>query len=45
VKHLLDNLGAVDIVLTAAEIAEIDRIVASVPVIGERYADTTLLEA
>jgi aryl-alcohol dehydrogenase-like predicted oxidoreductase len=45
VKHLLDNLGAVDIVLTSAEIAEIDRIVATVPVVGERYADTTLLQA
>jgi aryl-alcohol dehydrogenase-like predicted oxidoreductase len=45
VKHLLDNLGAVDIVLTAAEIAEIDAIVATAPVVGERYADTTLLQA
>jgi aryl-alcohol dehydrogenase-like predicted oxidoreductase len=45
VKHLLDNLGAADIVLSPAEIAEIDNIVASVPVVGERYADTSLLQA
>ena len=45
VKHLLDNLGAVDIVLTPAELAEIDAIVAAAPVVGERYADTTLLQA
>jgi aryl-alcohol dehydrogenase-like predicted oxidoreductase len=45
VAHLLDNLAAVDIVLTAGEVAEIERITASVPVIGERYADTTLLLA
>lgn len=45
VKHLLDNLGAVAIDLTAAEIAEIDRIVVDAPVVGERYADTTLLQA
>jgi aryl-alcohol dehydrogenase-like predicted oxidoreductase len=42
---MLDNLKAVDIVLSATEIAEIDDIVASVPVVGERYADTTLLQA
>jgi aryl-alcohol dehydrogenase-like predicted oxidoreductase len=45
VKHLLDNLAAVDIVLAPGEIAEIDDIVASAPVVGERYADTTLLQA
>ena len=45
VKHLLDNLGAVDIVLPPAEIAAIDAIVAAVPVVGERYADTSLLQA
>jgi aryl-alcohol dehydrogenase-like predicted oxidoreductase len=45
VKHLLDNLGAADIVLTPAEIADIDAIVASAPVTGERYADTSLLQA
>jgi aryl-alcohol dehydrogenase-like predicted oxidoreductase len=45
VAHLLDNLAAVDIVLTPAEIAEIDRAVTSTPVVGERYADTTLLDA
>ena len=45
VKHLLDNLGAVDIVLSPAEIADIDNIVANAPVTGERYADTTLLQA
>jgi hypothetical protein len=32
-------------VLSPAEIAEIDNIVASVPVVGERYADTSLLQA
>jgi aryl-alcohol dehydrogenase-like predicted oxidoreductase len=45
VKHLIDNLGAADIILTPGEIAEIDEIVAAVPVVGERYADTTLLQA
>jgi aryl-alcohol dehydrogenase-like predicted oxidoreductase len=45
VKHLIDNLGAVDIVLTPAELAEIDNIVATATVVGERYADTTLLQA
>ena len=45
VKHLLDNLGAVDLALTPAEIAEIDEIVALAPVVGERYADTSLLQA
>jgi aryl-alcohol dehydrogenase-like predicted oxidoreductase len=45
VKHLLDNLRAADIVLTPAEIADIDAIVASAPVTGERYADTSLLQA
>ena len=45
VKHMLDNLAAADIVLTAAEVAEIDNIVASVPVVGERYADMSLLQA
>ncbi len=45
VKHLLDNLGAVDVQLTAAEITEIDQIGASIPVVGERYADTSLLQA
>jgi aryl-alcohol dehydrogenase-like predicted oxidoreductase len=45
VDHLLDNLAAVDIVLTPDEIAEIERITASVPVTGERYADTSLLLA
>jgi len=45
VKHMLDNLGAADIVLSPAEVAEIDNIVASVPVVGERYADTSLLQA
>ena len=39
VKHLLDNLGAASIVLTPAEIAEIDDIVVAAPVVGERYAD------
>jgi aryl-alcohol dehydrogenase-like predicted oxidoreductase len=45
VNHLVDNLAAVDIVLTPDELAEIERITASVPVTGERYADTTLLLA
>jgi aryl-alcohol dehydrogenase-like predicted oxidoreductase len=45
VNHLLDNLAACDIVLTPAEIAAVDGIVASAPVVGERYADTTLLQA
>jgi len=45
VAHLLDNLAAADITLSAADIAEIDRIVAQSPVVGERYPDTTLLEA
>ena len=45
VKHLLDNLVAAEIVLAPAEIAEIDDIVATAPVVGERYADTTLLQA
>jgi len=45
VAHLLDNLAAVDIVLSPAELAEIDDIVATAPVVGERYADTTLLQA
>lgn len=45
VKHLLDNLGAVEIALTPAEIAEIDDIAATAPVVGERYADTSLLQA
>jgi aryl-alcohol dehydrogenase-like predicted oxidoreductase len=45
VKYMQDNLGAVDVVLTPEDLAEIDRIVASTPVTGERYADTSLLEA
>ncbi|HEY5348924.1 MAG TPA: aldo/keto reductase [Candidatus Lustribacter sp.] len=45
VSHLLDNLAAVDIELTPAELAEIDGIVATAPVVGERYADTSLLQA
>jgi len=45
VNHLLDNLAAAEIVLSPAELAEVDEIVASVPVVGERYADTTLLQA
>ena len=45
VKHLLDNLGSVDIALTPGELAEIDDIVAAAPVVGERYADTSLLQA
>jgi aryl-alcohol dehydrogenase-like predicted oxidoreductase len=45
VKHMLDNLAAVDVVLSPAEVAEIDDIVASVPVVGDRYADTSLLQA
>jgi len=45
VNHLVDNLGATSIVLTPAELAEIDDIVATAPVVGERYADTTLLQA
>ena len=45
VNHLLDNLGAVDIVLSDDEVAAIERITAGAPVVGERYADTTLLLA
>ncbi len=45
VSHLVDNLGAVDIVLTPEEIAKIEAITASAPVVGERYADTSLLLA
>ena len=45
VNHLLDNLAAVDLVLNADELAEIERITAGAPVVGERYADTTLLLA
>jgi aryl-alcohol dehydrogenase-like predicted oxidoreductase len=45
VAHLLDNLAAVEIELTPAELAEIDGIVATAPVVGERYADTSLLQA
>jgi aryl-alcohol dehydrogenase-like predicted oxidoreductase len=43
--YMKDNLGAVEVELTPDDVAEIDRIVASVPVVGERYADTSLLEA
>jgi aryl-alcohol dehydrogenase-like predicted oxidoreductase len=45
VKHLVDNLGAAEIALTPDVVAEIDAIVAATPVVGERYADTTLLQA
>ena len=45
VAYMRDNLGAVDVELTPDDLAEIDRIVAATPVIGERYADTSLLEA
>jgi aryl-alcohol dehydrogenase-like predicted oxidoreductase len=45
VAHLLDNLHAVNLRLTAEEIAEIDRIGATIPVVGDRYADTSLLQA
>lgn len=47
-KHVAyerDNLAAADITLTPAEIADVDAITATVPVVGERYADTTLLQA
>jgi aryl-alcohol dehydrogenase-like predicted oxidoreductase len=44
VAYMRDNLGAVDVVLTPDDLAEIDRIVAA-PIVGERYADTSLLEA
>lgn len=45
VAHLLDNLAAVDVALSPADVAEIDRIVTSTPIVGERYADTSLLDA
>ena len=45
VKYLIDNLGAVDITLTSDEVAQIDALAAEAPIVGERYADTTLLEA
>ena len=45
IEHLLDNLRAVDLRLTAEEIAEIDRIGSTIPVVGDRYADTSLLQA
>jgi aryl-alcohol dehydrogenase-like predicted oxidoreductase len=43
--YMSDNLGAVDVELTPSDLAEIDRIVASTGIVGERYADTSLLEA
>ena len=36
-SHLEENLRACDIVLTAEEMAELEKAVAAIPVVGSRY--------
>ena len=38
-KYLLDNAGAVDVIITAADLAAIDRLLQEYPNVGDRYND------
>lgn len=40
--RLKENVGAVDVVLTDGDIAEIEAILATIPVIGERYTEQNM---